>query len=82
MPWSVGRARKFRRLGDAGKWTQGRIVAKSVLTRGGMVPTTVTYSVDGREYTARKDMLSKDRVVGDPVKVLYDPTNPERCELM
>ena len=51
-------------------WDGGR---EKLIKHHGMVPTTITYTVDGKTYKFRRDMLDSAYNVGDTVKIAYDP---------
>ncbi len=59
---------------------------RTIGTDGALYPhyVTVTYSVDGAEYTKRKYIGLRNNKIGIPekVKVYYDERNPARCVVM
>lgn len=79
--WAFFKSRKIRRLSAVGVSTDGTIVSKSLLRRNGMCPATIAYSVDGVEYQTRRDVAGSANE-GDSVKIIYDPKNPKRCEVV
>jgi hypothetical protein len=79
--WGMTKARKARELAGRGKRTQGTITALGMLGHHGMVPATISFTLDGKLFKIKRDILKKDRSVGDIADVLYDPRNPRRCEI-
>jgi uncharacterized OsmC-like protein len=82
VPWSIARAKKRRRLESTGVRIDGKVVAKSPLRKYGMAPCTIAYTVDGKEYRIKKDLLSKSHDVGDTVQILSDPANPNTSRVL
>jgi hypothetical protein len=65
------------RIASSGLWGSGIKVGSSH-----SVPVTFAYTVDGKEYSIRKDVLkSTASTYGEStlVEVRYDPKNPARC---
>lgn len=73
--------RKVRALATRGVTTIGRIEKMSLLTKQGMSPTTIVYTVAGREYRVRRDLARSKVEVGGTVEILYDPQNPKRFSI-
>ena len=74
--------RAVRALATRGVTTQGRVENISVFGKYGKSPTTVAYTVDGREYRIRRDMIRARVAVGGAVTILYDPQKPKRCDTL
>jgi hypothetical protein len=68
--------RKVRALTTRGLTTQGRIEKISRLTRHGLSPTTIVYTVNNQEYRIRRDLPRNKLEPGGQVTILYDPQNP------
>jgi hypothetical protein len=81
LGWALLAVRRARILASRGALIDGDIVHMSVLKRLGDCPVTVAYKVNGIEYRKKKDMSSR-LSVGTPVRVLYDPRNPRRAEIL
>ncbi len=79
LAWQLPRIQKARALASRGVWTPGTVTAVSALRRNKMVPVTIQYTADGVEYKTRQDM-PQGHAVGDTLTVLFDPSNPRRCE--
>ena len=80
--WAFAKSRKISELVRNGVTTTGTVVEKSMLKHHGMVPTTITYTVDGKTYQFRKDMLDGQYNVGDTVEIMYDPARPTHREVI
>jgi hypothetical protein len=74
--------RSVRALASRGVTTQGRVEKISMFGRHGKSPTTVVYTVDGREYRIRRDLVRRLVEVGGTVVILYDPQKPKRCDIL
>ena len=75
-------SRKAGRLVRNGVETTGTVIAKSDLSSGGMSPTTIVYTVNGKEFRFRRDLPAKLYQVGDTVRILYDPLRPTSRDVL
>lgn len=80
--------RTIRRVGlllNRGMRTEATILKVGSVSSGLMRPVTLAYQVQGHQYTIRKDMPEVDVSNFTPatrISVIYDPQNPEQCELI
>jgi hypothetical protein len=73
---------KAHTLMSKGVEATGTVVAQSGIRSRGMTPTTIAYTVDGKEIRFRKDMPSGSYDVGDTVRILYDLEHPENRDII
>ncbi|QOV91135.1 DUF3592 domain-containing protein [Humisphaera borealis] len=77
--------RNFVWLIRHGTEVQGQVRSISPLSKGGSRPVTYAYSVNGVEYTMRRDtptMYADKYTVGSQVLVLVDPNKPKRATVL
>ena len=78
LPGLLLHVRKIRVLASRGVTTEGRVVKVSMFSKHGLAPTTIVYTVGGREYRIRRDLPR----VGSTVTILYDPEMPKRFAIL
>jgi hypothetical protein len=63
----------------------GRVTSIGIVTKNGATPIGYAYTVDGVEYTMKRDTpdaMSRGYEVGTPVLVLVDPRKPLRATVL
>jgi hypothetical protein len=70
--------------------TDAEVVSAGLLGKGkgslkGQMPVTFSFTVDGKEYKVRKDVLAstaRTYTTASRIPVRYDPRNPKRCVIL
>jgi len=75
--------RRMNVLLKQGVWTEARIVKIGSVSANGMTPTTLAFTVDGREYSIHRDLPEEDLRSMDRstrIPIIYNPKNPKQCD--
>ncbi|MDB5303167.1 MAG: hypothetical protein JWM97_716 [Phycisphaerales bacterium] len=81
MWWQI---RSNLRLLHVGMRTEARFVSRGVVQKNGIVPVTFGYTVNGVEYTKRRDVDASHADAYDEqtrIRIIVDPKKPSRCIL-
>lgn len=76
---------KSKILLTRGRHVTGRIVSVGGVSRYGMTPVTFEYTVDGVQYTIKRDWYEDEVENFDDsttADIVYDPRKPGRCMVM
>jgi hypothetical protein len=82
IPLLILEIRKNQRLLKNGLRIEARFVSRSMLRKNGVVPVTFAYTVNGVEYTQRRDVAAIKADTYDQgtlIRIIVDPADPRKC---